>query len=380
MSANTLTGLIPDIQIAADRVLREQQGFIPAVYINGEAEMAAKDQNVTYPVVPATTAADVTPAAVPTDPTGQTMGTGTMTISKSRKVPFRWSGEEQLSVTKLYDRIKEDQFAQAFRTLTNEMEADLFTAAKEGASRAYGTPGTTPFGTAANLSDFAEPQKILRDNGAWTSDMHMVLNTTAAAKIRSVQASLFKVNEAGSADLLRDSKLGRVEGFDLHESGQISAHTKGTGTSYVFNGSHAVGATTVVAKTGSGTIVAGDVLAMEDDTLNKYVVKTGIAAPGSAVINKPGLRAAQVDGKTITIGNNYTGNFAFERYALHLVTRLPVLPKEGALGEHEIITDPFSGISFLVSIYPGYHMVIIEIAVAWGVKAVKSEAITTLLG
>jgi hypothetical protein len=379
MSANTLTGLIPDIQIAADRVLREQQGFLPAVYVNGDAEMAAKDQDVVYPVVPATTAADVTPAAVPTDPTGQTMGTGTMKITKSRKVPFRWSGEEQLSVTKLYDRIKGDQFSQAFRTLTNEMESDLFVAAKEGASRAYGTAGTTPFGTAANLSDFAEPQKILRDNGAWTSDMHMVLNTTAGAKIRSVQSSLFKVNEAGSSELLRDAKLGRVEGFDLHESGQIALHTKGTGASYQTNGALAVGASTVAADTGTGTVIAGDVITFAADSNNKYVVNSALSG-GSLAIGKPGVRVAIADDNAITVGNNYTGNFAFERYALHLVTRVPALPKEGALGEHEIITDPFSGISFLVSIYPGYHMVIIEIAVAWGVKAVKSEAIATLLG
>jgi coat protein Gp5 len=378
--ANTLTGLIPTIYTAADRVLREQQGFLPAVYLNPSAEQAAKDQDVTYPVVPAVTASDVTPAAVPTEPSGQTIGTGTMKITKSRKVGFVWNGEEEASIGGMHDRVKNDQFSQAFRTLSNEIESDLFTAAKGGGSRAYGTAGATPFGTAADLTDLAEVGKIMRDNGAWTDDMHMVLNTTAGAKIRGKQSGLFKVNEAGTTDLLRDAKLGRLEGFDMHESGQIVVHTKGTGTSYVFNGSHAVGATTVVAKTGSGTVVAGDVLAFEDDTTNKYVVNTGITAPGSAVIGKPGLRQAQTDGKTITIGNNYTGNWALERYALHLLTRVPKLPKEGALGEHEVITDPFSGVSFLVSLYPGYHEVIIEVAVAWGVKAVKSEGIVLLLG
>jgi hypothetical protein len=141
-----------------------------------------------------------------------------------------------------------------------------------------------------------------------------------------------------------------------------------------------VGATTLVAKTGSGTVLAGDVLALEDDTANKYVVNTGIAAPGSMVLGNPGLRLAQTDGKTITIGANYLGNFAFERNAIHLLTRVPKMPKEGALGEHEIVTDPYSGISFLVSVYPAYHEVIIEVSLAWGAKAVNSEAITILLG
>ncbi len=60
--------------------------------------------------------------------------------------------------------------------------------------------------------------------------------------------------------------------------------------------------------------------------------------------------------------------------------RVPKLPKEGALGEHEIITDPYSGISFLVSVYAAYHEVIVEVSLAWGVKAVKSNAIAILLG
>ena len=39
-----------------------------------------------------------------------------------------------------------------------------------------------------------------------------------------------------------------------------------------------------------------------------------------------------------------------------------------------------NGISFLVSMYPAYHEVIFEVGLSWGVKAVKQEAIATLLG
>lgn len=385
MSANTLTGLVVDAQVAADRVLREQTGFVGAVYMDPSADMVAKDQNITYPIVPDMSASDVTPAATPTDPTGQAFTYGQMTISKVRKVPFRWSGEEQKSISKIYDNVKNDQLAQAFRTLINEVETDLFTAAKTGASRAYGTAGTAPFGTANDLSDFANPAKILKDNGAWTGDMHMVLNTAASTNILSKQASLFKVNEAGSADLLRDARLGKVEGFNLHESAQIVSHTKGTGTGYLVDltAGYAVDSTTIHVDTGTGTILAGDIITntkTSRDT-NKYVVKTGSSGGESdIVLGKPGNQVAWVNNDPLSIGNSYTGNFAFDRYALHLLTRLPELPKEGALGEHEIITDPYSGISFLLSIYPGYHMVIVEVSLAWGVKAVKSEAICTLLG
>lgn len=386
MSANTLTGLVIDAQVAADRVLREQIGFLPAVFKDSSADMVAKDQNITYPIAPTATVSSVTPAAVPTDPTGQTIGYGQMTITNVDKVQIRWSGEEQKSISKIYDNVKQDQLAQGFRALCNTIESALFLAAKRGSSRAYGTAGATPFGSANDLTDVAQTRKILVDNGAWTSDMHMVLNSTSGAKIRGTQSGLFKVNEAGNADLLREGNLGRVEGFDFHESGQIVSHTKGTGTGYLVDltAGYAAGLTGVHVDTGTGTILAGDVLTNTKTSRDttKYVINTGFAGDGDGdiAVGKPGLQVAWVNNDPVAVGNNYTGNFAFERNALHLLTRVPSLPQEGSLGEHTVITDPYSGISFLLSIYPGYHLVIIELSVAWGVKAVKTEAIATLLG
>jgi hypothetical protein len=177
-----------------------------------------------------------------------------------------------------------------------------------------------------------------------------------------------------------------LEGFDLRESAQIVSHAKGTASGYLVDltAGYAVGSTAIHVDTGTGTILAGDVLTNTKTArdANKYIVNTGFAGDGDGdiALGKPGVRVAWVNNDPVAVGNDYTGNFAFERNAIHLLTRVPKLPKEGALGDHEVITDPFSGISFLVSVYPAYHEVIIEVSVAWGVKAVKSEAIATLLG
>lgn len=380
MSANTLTGLIETIYTAADVVAREQVGFVPAVFMDSGLEQVAKDQVITYPVVPAMAAADITPAATGPDPSGITVGNGQMTISKERSVTFPWNGNEQASIRKSYQQTLQAQFEQAMRTLVNEIELDLWLVAKRGASRAYGTAGTTPFGTAGNFSDFAELSQILTDNGAPGSDRQLVLNTTATTKIKSVQSSLFKANEAGSDDLLRTGRIGRVEDFDVHESGQIVSHTKGTGASYVFDGAHAAGVSTLAAKTGSGTILQGDILTFEDDTLNKYVVNTALSA-GSLAIGKPGLRQAQTDGKTMTVGANYRGSSAFHRNAIHLLCRLPMMPDGGDAADdvYEFI-DPLSGLPFQIALYRQRRQVVYEVGIAWGVKAVKSEFIATLLG
>src|SRR5258706_1808004 len=286
MSANTLTGLVIDAQVAADRVLREQIGFLPAVFKDSAADMVALNQNITYPIAPTATVSAVTPAAVPTDPTGQTIGYGQMSISNVDKVQIRWGGEEQKSIERIYQNVKQDQLSQGFRALCNTIESALFLAAKRGSSRAYGTAGATPFATANDLTDVAQTRKILADNGAWTSDMHMVLNTTSGAKIRGTQSQLFKVNEAGDASMLRDGALGRVEGFNFHESNQIVSHTKGTGSGYLVDltAGYAAGLTGEHVDTGTGTILAGDVLSNTQtghDT-PKYDLASGFASDRDA--------------------------------------------------------------------------------------------------
>ena len=378
--ANTLTGLIPTLYKAADIVVRELVGFIPAVFLNADAEMVAKDQTITYPVVGPYSAGDIAAAATGPDPADTSVGNGTMTIDKSRSVTFYWTGEEQKGLGGVYGIILQDQFAQAMRTLVGEIETDLFLAIKRGASRAYGTAGTTPFATADDMADMAQILKILKDNGAPESELHMVLNTTSGAQLRGKMSNLFKANEAGGDSLLRTGKLGDLMGFGMHESSKIALHTKGTGSAYVFNGSHAIGVTAILSKTGTGTLLAGDVLALEDDANNKYVANSNLAS-FAFTIGGPGLKQAQTDGKSITIGNNYTGNFAFHRNAVHALVRVPTMPEGGDAADEVIqITDPLSNITFQVAMYRQRRRIAYEVGLAWGVKVVKSDFVATLLG
>lgn len=383
--ANTLTGLIPTIYTALDIVLREMTGFIPAVMFDASGEQAAKDQTISWPVTPAAAAGNITPAATGPTPTDQTISPGTMTISKSRSVVFGWNGEEQKSLGGLYNQILVDQFAQSMRTLVNEVEADL-AALYVAASRAYGTPGTAPFGS--NLDEAAQMLKILQDNGAPTSDLQMVINTSAGAKLRTL-TQLTKVNEAGSAELVRRGVLLDLFGFMLRESAQVKTHTKGAGVNFKVDltAGYAAGSTALHLDTGLGEIKAGDILLNIEtgrDT-NKYVVKTGATATTGVdidiVLANPGLKAAWVNNDDMTIQNSYAANLAFARSAIALMARVPEMPEGGdAADDVTVITDPQSGLSFQVALYRQYRQVAFEVGLAWGVKAVKPEAIAILLG
>lgn len=388
--ANTLTGLVPTLYEALDTVSRELIGFAAGATRDTGIERAAKGQTITSFIAPAVTASDVTPGVTAPNDGDQVLGSINLSITKSRYVPIRWNGEEQRAISPAnggvgQNRILVQQFAQGFRTLVNEAEADIFAAAYKNASRAYGTAGTAPFGTAGDLSDFAGPAQILDQNGAPMGDRHMVLSSAAMANIRGKQSVLFKVNEAGTQELLREGTIGRVEGFDLHYSAANALVTKGTGAGYLTNSAAlTVGTTVIPVDTGAGTILAGDIVTFAGDT-NKYVV-TGALSGGSFTIGAPGLRTAIGDNAAVTVGNSYTPSVAFHRSGLIIATRPPAVPVDqngvamDMADDRTIVADPVSGIAFEVSLYRQYRQVKYEIALAWGVNVVKPDFVALLLG
>jgi len=379
--ANVLTDLAADIYKAADVVGRELVGFIPAVTVNADgSERVAKGDVVRASFTRAASVVDVTEAMTIPEGTDQTVDSKTLTISNTRAVQIPYTGEDvrHLNNGIGFETVYGDQIAQAMRALVNEIEADLAEEAYKNASRAFGTAGTTPF--ASNFSEVAEIRQILADNGMPMNDgqASMVLNTVAGTNLRQL-AQLQKANEAGGTDLLRQGVLLDLQGLMLRESAQVQSHTKGTGASYLLNdASSAVGDTTIAADGGSGTILAGDIVTFAGTT-DKYVVNTALSG-GSFAIGAPGLRAAEADNDAITVGNSYTANVAFHRRALELAIRPLAEPPSSLASDTMTVSDAASGLTFTVSVYPGYHKSMIEVSVAWGVKAWKPDFIATLLG
>lgn len=386
--ANTLTGLVPTIYAGLDVVSRELIGFIPNIQRDTKAESGAVGQTVRSPVVPAIATENITAGNTPADSGDQTQGYVDLSITKSKAAPIRWTGEEQLSVTKdgVINTILVDQFSQAFRALANEVETDI-AGLHTAASRAYGTAGTTPFGTAADLSDLSQANKILDDNGAPASGRAMIVGSAARANLEGKHSELFKVNESGDAGaMLRQRQMRQLMGFSMGYSAGIATSTAGTAASATTdNAGYAVGATTLtLASAGTGTLVAGDVITFAGDT-NKYIVVSGdadVSGGGTLTIAAPGLRVAMSAAtKAITVVAAAARNLFYSRNALILAARLPAMPEGGDDADDVMnVTDPVSGLTFQVALYRQYRRIKYEVGLAWGVKCVKPEHLGILLG
>lgn len=378
---NTLNNLMPTLYAALDIVSREMVGFIPAVAVNAAPTGAAKGESITIPVTPTTQTHDITPGQKPDDNGDQEIGSVTMTISKSKYAPVRWNGEEQLGVSNsgTYNAILAGQFAQAMRALANEVDADL-AALYAGASRAYGTPGTTPF--ESGIKEVAQMRKILADNGAPMTDLQLVIDTAAGANLRSL-GQLTKANEADTDATLRRGLLLNISGFNIRESGQIVTHAAGSfsGDALINNsGGYAKGATTIAVDGATAiALKAGDLVKFNGDNVN-YVVASDVSAT-PLTLAAPGLMGAVADDATVTALGSYAASLAFDRNALQLIARTPAMPQGGdSADDVTVVTDPVSGISFQVAVYREYRQVRYEIGLAWGVKLIKPEHVAILMG
>lgn len=386
---NTLTGLIQTIYAARNVVSRERIGMIPAVSRNASDERAALDQTIRISIADAVTSeANNTPAVNVPDTGDVTASYVDMSISKSQHIPVRFTGEETLALQNsgVYEDWVQQRFTQAFRRLDNLIETDLCSVYKY-ASRGTGTPGTTPFNTAGTISDFANVLRILDDNGCPPEDLRLVLSNAAIQNLRGKQSNFWKVNEAGTEEMLRRGMITEAFGFRIGQSAQIATHTAGTASSATLTSTdYAVGSTTLtLASAGTGTIVEGDMVNIAGENNGIYYgVRSGdadVSNGGTFTLNAPGLQIAQTT-NTSAVTPATTGwkaNLAFHPSAIQLITRVPAMGNDKAIGS-ELIYDEVSGITYEVAEYPGFGQTTFHVRLAWGWKAIKQEHIAVLFG
>lgn len=375
--ANTFTALAPTLFSAAQEVSNEPFGAIAAINMTFDDKGVSKGDTVTVPVAPTRTPSDFTPSntsSTGTDATATSIG---VTITASKKVDWALTGEQIRSLDNGADSAEwaRQMVAQGMRALRNMAEQDCCAAIKQGASRAYGTAATTPF--ASDLSALTNVRKILQDNGAPLADLQFVGDTSAGLNLRNL-GIIQQAYQAGNEEERRSGSLLRQFGFKITESAGIASHTKGTGASYVTSGSTAVGTRDVALVTGTGTVLAGDVVTFAADANNKYVVGTGVTAAGTITLGRPGARVVVATANAMTVGNTYTPNMAFERSAIVGIMRPPLFP-DNPLIQKLLISDD-KGMTYLLVQIAQYGQITWELHLAWGFKVVQGEHVALVIG
>lgn len=387
--ANTLniSSLTENIFRARDKVARELTGFIGSVMINSGSDGVSIGGTVTsLRTAQPQLNTSYTPSM--TIPAGDdnTVTADSMQLAQvaNVKIPFTGENAKQLENT-AGQAVIDDLFAQAIRTAVNAMETHVGTVAKNGASRATGTAGTTPFATNHNAVNAV--RQILVDNGCgFDGQVSLVMNTLAGTNIRNL-SNLYKVSESGNSDLLRQGTLQDISGIMLKESAGVATHTKGTlaGSPTSAAAGFLAGDTSIaLTAAGTGTIVAGDALSLATDS-NVYIVKSGdadVSNGGTVVLNAPGLRQATgASARALTLAANYSANVALHKSAIELAMRPPAQPSGGdAAVDRMTVSDDKTGLVFEVALYKGYGMVMFDITVFYQAKVWKPEFVATLMG
>jgi len=383
--ATVLTAIAPVLYSTAQEVSAESASLVRSIYADFDNKGVAFGDTVDVPVVPAQAVETFTPAAAST--AGAGAGTAEkvqVRITAQNKVSHVLTGEQIRSLENggNYQEWVRQWAAQAMRTLRNAAEKDCATAIKQGASRAYGTAGTTPF--ASDINALVELRKILRDNGAPLSNLQFVGNS-------NVEMNLLKLGivqqayAAGSAQQLTDGIIANKFGFNIRVSAGIDLHTKGTLTSAVsdLGATAAIGTTSINcdgATSDTNTVLAGDIITWAGDS-NKYVIGTAIASMAddtAIVMNRPGLRQTLANDVLGTIGASYTPSFGFEKNAVVGVMRPPLIPSNPTMRQM-MVTDGM-GMTYLFLEIDQYGQRTWEMHLSQGFKVVQPEHVATLLG
>ena len=378
--SNTLTALAPVLYSAAQEVSAEPFGVVDAINAQFDNKGVAIGDKVKVPVAPTRTPATYSPTMNLNNGSAGDDAIAAaveVEISANRMVSWHLTGEQQRSLQNAGNDNEwvRQLVAQGMRALRNEAETAAAAAIKVGASRAVGTAGTAPFGSDINV--IAEARKILHDNGAPLANLQMCIDTAAGLNLRKL-GIIQQAYMAGSDAERRSGEFLRQFGFQIRESAGIALHTKGTGASYVTDGIQAAKSTAVVLKTGTGTVLAGDVVTFAADSANKYVVNTGITEAGTAYIGRPGLKVQIATGNALTVGNNYTPNLAFERDAVVGVMRPPLIPANANI--KQLTISDGKGMSYLLCEVVGDGMVTWRLHLAYGFKVVQPEHVALIMG
>lgn len=378
-NVNTITAeLIPRIMAGPIDVLSETFEMVQHVRQDFSPDAAVKGDSVTFNASTPQTISSVSPSNVAPNLPSTTLAYRKIYMNSWNKTNFAIDTEEATRI--ITGNYTSPQMEESMRAIAQDMNAACLAVAYKNTYGYAGSAGTNPF--ASNLSPMVDSKDKLDRQLCPKGKRFAVIGPAefnAALKLDSVQKALNLGDNTG----IRDGVLKNLFGIDTVLDQQRPLFAAGTGTSYVVNGTNSKGSTSLVIKTGSGTVVTGDILTLQGDA-QTYVVVTGVSAAGTVTIS-PALAMDHSDGDTVSIlgaGTSYASNFVGDPGFAGLAVRGEPAQIEGfpTMGEMQVVTDPKTGIPVSVTVIPTYKSILIEVSVLYGVDLLDARRGCRLVG
>ena len=374
---NSLTNVIP--QLLAQGLLALRENSIMPRLVNSDYDTigAEKGSSITVPIPSSVTVQDVSPAATPATNTQVSPTTATISLDKWKEAAFTLSDKEHMEIM---SGTLPMQASEAIKSLANQVDSDIL-ATYTGIYGMSGTAGVTPFGS--STKDATDQRVILNNQNAPLDNRRMVLNADAegnALGLRAFQDMSFSGGNEGIVEGLIKRKIG----FNWFMDQNVPDHTVGSNDgAYVVNyATHAVGDTSVVVGTGSGTIVTGDIFTVAGDT-QTYVCTTKIAAAG-ILAYLPAAKVAWANTAAVTVkgvlSTAYPQNLAFHRDAIAFVNR-PLIDNTDGLGNLIVAGyDEVSGLTIRLEVSREHKRTRYSWDILYGTALVRADLASRLYG
>lgn len=359
--ANDLSQVAEYLVTAGVAALRQNSITARLVNMDYQTEAAAHNQFIRVPIPSAVATVTVTPGTFQAG-TDLVPGGVDVQLDQWKMAGFQLSDKEESEF--MLSRILPMGVDEAVKSIANTVDAYLL-------GKMYKkTFARVTAGNPAVLLNLTAARKALNVNLCPLGNRRMVMSP-------SVEEELLRISEFTNFDKTGDrlplieGTIGRRFGIDLYMNQNTPTHVAGNNTGgYVADGASGLGATSVLLKTGTGTLLEGDVITFAGHT-QQYVVTTGIAAAGTIVIY-PGLKLALSGAEAVTVVAGGEMNLIFHRDAAVLATRpMAVDSAPGVIMASA--TDPISGLSLRVERIRQAKQSYWQFDLIYGAKVIRPE-------
>lgn len=379
--ANTLTDLVPKILTEAAIVYRNNSITANLINRGYDTEFRKQGDTINVPSFTSPAVQNVTAGRgnenTPTDITGSNVA---ITLDAWKEVKIQFT---DLELKKIEEGRPSEALEKAVIALADHVDTFILS---DMAVKGYGAVGTagSAFSDPATLVD---ARTLLGNNNVPMRNRNVSINPTVAGAFIK-DTNLSESDKFGGSEVLKDAIIGRLYGFDIAETNNLTDFVGGTlsdGTNkaaLVGTAGAAVGATSITLDetTLTGTVVEGDIFTIAGDT-QQYVVTAGATAAANAITIsfQPALKVATTDGDAVTFVVDYTAaGLAYQEDA-YIFGSAPVKIDFSGGNIVESFTDPVSGITFTYEVERVNKNTEHSLSILYGGEALKREGIVRLL-